>query len=564
MKILWIILFLICTVVAFIVWRYYNNYNISKPIIIASVMFIIIALLGICIILMYKKHKLQSTVSELALRHSNIIDEYKANISQNKSDSISDKIGMPIYYINLDRSPDRKEFIEKQFKMYGLTGTRISGIDGANIKSVFALSDTKQVPFINKSANNSGELGCTLSHIKAIYTAYMNGDELALIIEDDSSFALAPHWPCNFKTIMSEAPKGWSIIALFGFHPIKGHIYSPFSIEKPFFSTSAYIINRQGMYSVLSEILTTNKLTLIPISSPKSIQSDVLIYALAGPSYCYTDIPIIIPYNDHILMDSTIHNDATHGHIKIALERLNSCFVGNGSSSHIRQHWTSNKPIPKIIHNIWYKWKADKPSDLMQKMSKHCKEVYPGYTFKMWDEVSGRDLIVKDFPWFLKTYDAYDVTIKRIDSIRYFILLKEGGIYMDMDTICISNLEPLLKDGQAVFGYQLENKDSAGSINIGVMASPPGHPLFENIIYALPGTVNKKVVAATGPEFVTEIIKKYSGNDVTVVPMPGIYTHEWNDDQNNSLAESCIDNPKICESMFPDSYTTTTFARSWW
>ena len=37
----------------------------------------------------------------------------------------------PIYYTNLDRSPDRKEYMEKQFAYWGITDyTRISGYDG--------------------------------------------------------------------------------------------------------------------------------------------------------------------------------------------------------------------------------------------------------------------------------------------------------------------------------------------------------------------------------------------------------------------------------------------------
>jgi len=44
---------------------------------------------------------------------------------------------------------------------------------------------------------------------------FKNNDKYALIVEDDVSFALYPHWPIDLHKIMEEAPKDWNTINLF-------------------------------------------------------------------------------------------------------------------------------------------------------------------------------------------------------------------------------------------------------------------------------------------------------------------------------------------------------------
>ncbi len=44
-----------------------------------------------------------------------------------------DKINFPIYYINLERNPNRKIFMEEQFKKFNITNyKRFNAVDGDN------------------------------------------------------------------------------------------------------------------------------------------------------------------------------------------------------------------------------------------------------------------------------------------------------------------------------------------------------------------------------------------------------------------------------------------------
>lgn len=53
----------------------------------------------------------------------------------------------------------------------------------------------------------------------------------------------------------------------------------------------------------------------------------------------------------------------------------------------------------------------------------------------MWTESSSLDFIATNYPWFLSTYEGYQFPVQRVDSLRYFLMLKFGGIYIDLDNV---------------------------------------------------------------------------------------------------------------------------------
>ena len=69
----------------------------------------------------------------------------------------------PIYYINLDDQPERKIYMETQFKYWEIENyTRISAYDGREDD----LSDIIKGKYPDDML--SGEVGCTTSHLKTL------------------------------------------------------------------------------------------------------------------------------------------------------------------------------------------------------------------------------------------------------------------------------------------------------------------------------------------------------------------------------------------------------------
>lgn len=85
------------------------------------------------------------------------------------------------YLINLDRSPQRLEFMRAQYEPLGLTVERIAAVDGARLD----LSPYKG------SGLTPGEIGCFLSHRAAWERVAASAESQALVLEDDVRLSAA-------------------------------------------------------------------------------------------------------------------------------------------------------------------------------------------------------------------------------------------------------------------------------------------------------------------------------------------------------------------------------------
>jgi GR25 family glycosyltransferase involved in LPS biosynthesis len=275
------------------------------------------------LILIFKIPKPSNDSKTFTKLHNQLLEKYK-----NKY--INDKIcNIPIYYINLSKSSFRKNYIENQAKIFNLKLTRIEGIDSSDLNlsngSIY-LNNNTSIEYNNYyKLQTLNELGCTLSHIKAIYTAYKNGDNNALIIEDDVSFGLYPLWKNNLNDIMKEAPTDWNTINLSSYYFGTQKSNNPYVKYYKFpLQSYAYLINRKGMENVIYDVLKNNQIILgfNNIRDGNSLLADMLLFYRSGNSYIYTKFPLFYPYNNHNEMNSTINTDYTNIHIKTYLNIL--------------------------------------------------------------------------------------------------------------------------------------------------------------------------------------------------------------------------------------------------
>ena len=476
---------------------------------------VLLILLCITSILLWTNTNINNRSNELYELH-NTIEKL------NEDEIYKDKIKMPVYYINLKKSTDRKAFIEAQLQKYDIKAHHIEGIYGKDLifeRDTIQLSHNKSIEFINTfTTATPGELGCTLSHIKAIYTSFTNNDEYALILEDDASFALYPHWPNDLHKIMEEAPKEWHVINLFSEKKTNDSDYTMCSDISGCPGTVAYIINRKGMENVLSDILNHNLIDLrVSKFSGKwggwgtpYIGSDFIIYSMASNTYFYNGSSTIIPFNSSDLLNSTIHPSHTDGHIERSLQAIKNYIIETKEGPIIRKTWSSYNKIPKIIHVI---------------TSNATQNIFSDFEYIFWNDFSCKQLIETKFPEFINTYNSYDINNK-INAIRYFILFEHGGLFVDD----ISQINFPLTNGFAIF-----HKNEDDLVYNDFMASCPKHPVFENIITLLPENSNKDIFNATGSGFLAKCIKNYKHSDMVVLNKK--IDHETNDELKEKYKE---------------------------
>ncbi|KAA1123709.1 hypothetical protein PGTUg99_006849 [Puccinia graminis f. sp. tritici] len=132
--------------------------------------------------------------------------------------------------------------------------------------------------------------------------------------------------------------------------------------------------------------------------------------------------------------------------------------------------------VPKIIHQTW---KTDQIPDRWIPVRESCVAAHESWEYMLWTDKSGRELIEREYPWFLSIYDGYRYPIQRADAVRYFILHHYGGVYMDLDIGCIRPMDSLLR-----FDLILPQTVPVGVSN-DLMFSAKGHPFMDFIIHRL-------------------------------------------------------------------------------
>ena len=138
---------------------------------------------------------------------------YKYTESEN-FESITDKIDK-IYYINLDRRPDRNEHFIKQANKLNLNVIRFKAIDGLEYEfSDEEINMFKKSDFINTEAEKK-IMGNQLSHFYILNEMIKNNYEYILIFQDD--VILRDDFNEQINNLMNNIPDDAEIIN-FGFH----------------------------------------------------------------------------------------------------------------------------------------------------------------------------------------------------------------------------------------------------------------------------------------------------------------------------------------------------------
>lgn len=175
--------------------------------------------------------------------------------------------------------------------------------------------------------------------------------------------------------------------------------------------------------------------------------------------------------------------------------------------------------IPKVLHQTW---KDSQVPDMFSDYVASWKANHPDWEYRLWTDVDNRRLIAEHYRWFLGTYDAYPQPIQRADAVRYFILHKYGGLYVDLDFLSCAPIDPLLSGRQCVLGVEppahCRHWGVRELVCNALMAAAPDHPFFETVIRRLPEFVDRverqePVLSSTGPLMLTRVYEDFADRD---------------------------------------------------
>lgn len=147
------------------------------------------------------------------------------------------------------------------------------------------------------------------------------------------------------------------------------------------------------------------------------------------------------------------------------------------------------------------------------------KACNPGWAYRLWTDDDLLEFFRQERPDLLDLFLSYDRPVQKADLARYAILHRFGGIYADIDTRCLASAEPMVGDRRVILCEEpprhhepaLQRGLRAMWFN-GTMASPPGHPFWDDVIAACRLMAPRRhfdVLENTGPLLLSAVVERW-------------------------------------------------------
>jgi len=163
--------------------------------------------------------------------------------------------------------------------------------------------------------------------------------------------------------------------------------------------------------------------------------------------------------------------------------------------------------IPKIIHQTW---KSKEIPEKWAPLAEKVKTLNPDWEYRIWTDEDNDNFVKTEFPDFFPVFNAFPKIIMKADVIRYLIMYKIGGVYLDLD---YEMLQPFSFTNEKVvipLNRSLKFGDDHNGLGNCFFASEPNNNFWLDVITDLknnPPKINSytEVIDATGPMLLTRI-----------------------------------------------------------
>lgn len=223
--------------------------------------------------------------------------------------------------------------------------------------------------------------------------------------------------------------------------------------------------------------------------------------------------------------------------------------------------------IPKIIHQTW---KDNSPPEYLRSLSETWKVFHQDWTYILWTDAMNHEFIKRYFPAFLLQFESYPYDIQRVDAVRYFILYKIGGLFIDIDFECFESIDPLINDAECVFSLEpiehCEQYNKEKIIGTAFMACAPGNNFFKVVCnsllanYAWGHKTFNYILSTTGAFALTDMYDKYERKE-EVKLLPSDIVYPFTADEAQLVAAGTLTDE--LQEKIQDAYAVHHFLRQW-
>ena len=177
--------------------------------------------------------------------------------------------------------------------------------------------------------------------------------------------------------------------------------------------------------------------------------------------------------------------------------------------------------IPKIIHYAWFG--NPMPNDVKERIEEWKKNL-PGWKFIFWNE---NNFDFTNFSFTKKKVENYEWGYAA-DELRFDVLNKFGGFYLDTDMIIKRDLAPFLNK-KLVMGFMYDN-----SISTSLIGSEPNNEIIQKILdlYADSNYDNLKMNLTNNPIVTYFLLKNFdnfrlNGKTQNIAPKCMVYSRDY-------------------------------------
>jgi len=191
-------------------------------------------------------------------------------------------------------------------------------------------------------------------------------------------------------------------------------------------------------------------------------------------------------------------------------------------------------PIPHLFHQIWLNFNNysginsstgnnfsnlvnTMPPKQYSKMRKSWKQHHPDAQFILWNDTMAHAFIKEYFPDWYQRWLEYKQPICKCDSLRVMLLIVYGGVYVDIDAECYTNMYHLMDKSSVILtqckslGYKY--------LNNFYLAAEATHPFFWFVLKRMESKhrglmhLSHSVVSplfVTGPALIASSYRKFA------------------------------------------------------
>ena len=249
----------------------------------------------------------------------------------------------------------------------------------------------------------------------------------------------------------------------------------------------------------------------------------------------------------------------------------------------LERRFGQQRKIPRIVHQTY--WSREGIPDELRKISETWKSMNPEYEYKFYDDKACFNFVEHEFPEYYDAYVNLPKNVERSDFFRILVVLKEGGVYADMDAGCVKPIDTFISPTDAlVVGWENEcaTDERAYSrhfarkrqITNWVFAGAPGHPALremanhvrEHANAQFMNNTNRNTLEKTGPGAFTDAImhaywEDYNNEDdkwtIKVLPRVAFGTHPSESDSEDGLSQ------KEEKNVFVAHYFLGSWKKDW-